>query len=817
MKTPHRLITLFAALTLSVAHGIQPSTLKLFPPTSPGHSGANAGAAVGTSEKYSLVGAPYDGVSFENGGAVHVFDAVTGKRLRTLRPALADGGAQERFGSAVAISGTTALIGAPGDDLFGLVGCGSVYWFDLVTGKQLLKFNSPAASAGAEFGASVAFEGNLAIVGSPLEATDGANAGAVFLIKLDSVAKTVLTSIRRAGSVATAGDTLGTSVAIQGSLGLAGAPGHADGAGAVYLFNVELGEEIAVTTAADGAPNDAFGASVAMCHSLAMIGAPGADTATEELGAVYVSRIDSGEVIGKLTGLAGNVSSGFGRHLAASGNFLLVGAPWQGTGAVHLFHTASGERLAVLTAPDAQTGYEFGSSVAALENVLVVGAVGVDLPGSSNDGAGYLYASLATQLGSDITAMTKAPASEVYDATHSVFTTFSLTMDASPVLYGTLTGAGAVSGTTTALWRSESDVLRLKLRTGDLINGFKITSFVQSLPGDGNMIISQVKGSGTGISTLNDVGIYSTSNDTDLMIQEGDALTAGGFTGEKISVLGQMATGESNSQVAYYTTLKTGTTTVSTSNDSAIVLQSFATPANLSAAREGSAVMGGSPLIGQVTARPSYLRGRLIIPAALATGPLMTITTANNAGLLVADANNANLPRLHAQKGAGAGVGFYSAFLGESLAADDSFIYRATLTGVPIAENEGIWRADRAEPALQKGKANAGLPTGVTISKFLRYWLMNDRQVLALVTLSGTGVTSTNDSAIVRLSSQDFLRVLAREGDYAPGTAGAKYSIIQQMDASPASGLYGFTGLTHWWSHGCQSSLLHRQPHECRR
>lgn len=782
------------ALSLTgLVHASQPAALKLYPPTSPGHSGAAAGTAVATSEKYTLVGAPNDSVSFTNGGAVHVFDAVSGKRLRTLRPAVADGAAEEKFGSAVAVSGTYALIGAPGDDNFNAVGAGSVYLFDLVTGKQLLKTASGVGVAGEAFGSALAFEGNYAVVGAPSDDAFGTNAGSIWVVKFDLVAKTVLSNVRMAGADTDADDALGTSVAIQGSIVLAGAPGATSNQGAAYLFSIPTSTQISKIEASDGVADDAFGSSVAMCHSLMMIGAPGAVTSTELLGAVYVMRVDDGSEIAKMTGDVGQTNTGFGQALAASGDFLLVGAPQQGNGTVHVYHTSSGELLAQLTAPDAQVGYDFGASVGLLGNAVVVGATGIDLPGSSGDGGGYLYASLATELGSEIVLETKSPAAEAYDTTYNLLTTFQLASDGAPVTYGTLAGTGAVAGTTTALWRQIAGYQRLQLRTGDLLDTLKVTSMIQSLPTASTAMICQVKGSGTGITTLNDVGIFNTEGASGTFIREGDELTTGGFSGQKINVMGQMATGESTSKVAFYTTLKTGSATVTSLNDSAIILQDFVTSTTRSTAREGDGAASGVLTLGQITARPSYVRGRLLFPAALVADS-DPVTTADNAALLTSTGNNAAAPGIHARKGFSAGVagGLYSTFLGESLAGDDSFIYRATMTGVPTAENEAIWRSDGATPALQEGKDNAGLPTEVKISKFLRYWLMNDRQVLAHVTLIGTGVTTANDGAIVRLNSLDFLKVLAREGDYAPGCAGAKYSVFQEMDADPTSGRYAF-------------------------
>ena len=59
-----------------------------------------------------------------------------GDQLAKLLPD--DGAAEDRFGHSVAISGTTAIVGAPGDDDDG-TRSGSAYLFDTTTGRQIAK------------------------------------------------------------------------------------------------------------------------------------------------------------------------------------------------------------------------------------------------------------------------------------------------------------------------------------------------------------------------------------------------------------------------------------------------------------------------------------------------------------------------------------------------------------------------------------------------------------------------------------------------------------------------------------------------------
>src|SRR5207253_6807863 len=136
------------------------------------------GSAVAASDTLVLVGAPYDDTVAANAGAAHLFDASTGILLHTFLNPLEN--ADGRFGSAVAIAGGAVLIGAPFDDT-GAEDAGIAYLFDAASGTLLDTFENPAPAPGDQFGASLAADGNLAVVGSWLDDTAAPNAGAVYV------------------------------------------------------------------------------------------------------------------------------------------------------------------------------------------------------------------------------------------------------------------------------------------------------------------------------------------------------------------------------------------------------------------------------------------------------------------------------------------------------------------------------------------------------------------------------------------------------------------------------------------------------------
>jgi len=96
-----------------------------------------------------------------------------------------DGTEFDQFGYRVAISGTTAIVGAAEDDDNGS-SSGSAYLFDTTTGQQLFKL---LPSDGAEddlFGFSVAISGTTVIVGAYQDDDNGDRSGSAYIFTAPS-------------------------------------------------------------------------------------------------------------------------------------------------------------------------------------------------------------------------------------------------------------------------------------------------------------------------------------------------------------------------------------------------------------------------------------------------------------------------------------------------------------------------------------------------------------------------------------------------------------------------------------------------------
>jgi len=150
--------------------------IKLLPRD--GTGGEYFGNSVAISGGTAIVGALRDDDNGTLSGSAYLFDTTTGNQIAKLLPD--DGAADDEFGRSVAISGGTAIVGAWGDDDNG-INSGSAYLFDTTTGNQIAKLTPNDGAAEDGFGAFVAISGGTAIVGAPLDDDNGRTSGSAYL------------------------------------------------------------------------------------------------------------------------------------------------------------------------------------------------------------------------------------------------------------------------------------------------------------------------------------------------------------------------------------------------------------------------------------------------------------------------------------------------------------------------------------------------------------------------------------------------------------------------------------------------------------
>ncbi len=311
------------------------------------------GQAIGAVGNYILIGAPGDSdANGLNNGAVYVYDATTYALLNTLITPNNTYNGQDLFGSAIATSGSLALIGADGKDTAVGNSVGEAYLFDLSasTGTLLQTFANPDPHPGDRFGQAVGFAGDNAIVGAPYVTESSiANAGAAYLFDAGGSLLHTFVDPNPISSQA----FFGAAVAGVGNNVVVGAnqdSTHGPGAGAVFLFDSSNSWQATEFHSPVG--GGLFGYSLAVDGTTLAVGARSdklgytADQGTGA-GAVYLYEADTasatfGSLVGAVQQPTPVSQSHFGFSVAFRGHDLIAGATLaDGTGAAYLYQANS--------------------------------------------------------------------------------------------------------------------------------------------------------------------------------------------------------------------------------------------------------------------------------------------------------------------------------------------------------------------------------------------------------------------------------------------------------------------------------------------
>ena len=252
---------------------------------SDGQSDDSFGVAVAASGSTLLVGAQAVTINGNLVGAFYVFTYTAGTWIETQKLLDPDGGQIDLLGHALAIDGTNALVGALGAPGVGGTLNGAVYAYSQSADGTWSFTQKLVAEDGQEyddFGIAVAMQGTTAIIGSPQVRVGGQPQGAVYMFTLQG--GVWAQTQKMVGKSAIEGNpwpNFGQAVAIDGSSVLVGEPGATIGTnqaqGAAYVFNEGADGTWTQTqqlTASNGAAQDEFGHSVALQGAQAIVGAP---------------------------------------------------------------------------------------------------------------------------------------------------------------------------------------------------------------------------------------------------------------------------------------------------------------------------------------------------------------------------------------------------------------------------------------------------------------------------------------------------------------------------------------------------------------
>lgn len=239
----------------------------------------------------AILGAHDDDDIDTDSGSAYVFDVAIGEQIAKLLPA--DGAADDEFGYSVGISGSTAIVGTWLDDDNG-INSGSAYLFDVTTGQQIAKLLPNDGAADDRFGNAVAIYGSTAIVGAYLDDDQGSESGSAYLFDV-TTGEQIVKLLPKDGA---AGARFGVSVAISGSTAIVSAyldDDQGSNSGSAYVFDVTSGQQIAKLLPSDGAIEDWFGISVSISDSTAIVGSYFADNGATDSGSAYLFEIDADE------------------------------------------------------------------------------------------------------------------------------------------------------------------------------------------------------------------------------------------------------------------------------------------------------------------------------------------------------------------------------------------------------------------------------------------------------------------------------------------------------------------------------------------
>jgi FG-GAP repeat len=340
-------------------------TAKLTP--SDGVEGDLFGYSVAISGNVIVVGAPQATV---NGnvyqGAAYVFVRPAGgwrDMTETAKLVASDGAAGDSFGQ-VAVSGRTALVGAPLAAVNGVLNQGAAYIFaeppmgewpsdHRIVRTETAKLTASDGGPGVLFGSAVSISDDTTAVGALL-GNEGIGEAYVFVKPATGWSNGTETAALTSSDL---GGWLGDSIATNGKTVAAGAPTHGTNGlqGAVYVFD---------------RPNDGWANMTETAQLLAAKAEGWNFGSSVAIGA-------SGGVI--VTG----APQGNGHHIESGDAFVFVQPPagWQTTSQANL----------KLFASDGQYGAVFGGSISLSGNMLVVGANNAQNGPPPNQGAAYVF------------------------------------------------------------------------------------------------------------------------------------------------------------------------------------------------------------------------------------------------------------------------------------------------------------------------------------------------------------------------------------------------------------------------------------------
>ncbi len=327
-----------------------------------GTGGAGGAAQQGWSVTVSadgntaILGGPADN---SQTGAAWVFTRSGTTWTQQQKLAASDGAAGAAFGTSVALSadGNTAIVGGPGQNVGGTSGAGTAYVFvrSGTTWTQQQELTASDGVAGAAFGTSVALSGDTAIVGGPGQ---NSGAGAAYVYTRSGTTWAQQQELVCTGAVGTVhtqpatGQGWSVALSADGNTAIVGGFGDNAGTGAAWVYTrsgtawSQQGSKLVGSGVTGRTAEQGFSVALSSDGNTAIVGGP-ADNGFIGAAWVYTRSGTAWTQLQKLvgTGAVGLANEGSSVALSSDGNTAIVGGPQDSgnntTGAAWVFVTPS--------------------------------------------------------------------------------------------------------------------------------------------------------------------------------------------------------------------------------------------------------------------------------------------------------------------------------------------------------------------------------------------------------------------------------------------------------------------------------------------
>ena len=333
-----------------------------------------------------LVGAPFDDTSGNDTGAAYLYDLATGDLVQTFLNPTPERG--DYYSKSVGSVGAMALIGSSGEEP------GRVFLRDVPTTDVIRFFEG--SSDGDYYGHSISSEGTQVLVGAFKEDVGASNSGTAYLIDSNNGDRLHTWD----NPTPEPEDYFAERVAISQGRAIIAAKGDNTGAlraGVTYVYDTDTGDLLHTLHNPDPQRDDEFGTTLAPFGNDYLIGVPFKDAGARNSGIVYWFDGDTGQLAGEFENPSPAVEAQFGAAIVAVGDHVLIGAPVADEqtqqGAVYVFDAMTHELVHTYHAPLEAMRAGFGKTLAATPEFVAVGAP-YDDGLAANAGAVYVFAAI---------------------------------------------------------------------------------------------------------------------------------------------------------------------------------------------------------------------------------------------------------------------------------------------------------------------------------------------------------------------------------------------------------------------------------------